>query len=537
MLSIFDRPEYNSTTIISDTTSFFLNAYGLGTNTVYNPGADLVFTLDGGLFANHTYIAGLITDNTEISPLEVTVDITKYNSAIVNAGSGDDFIVMAEEATLPTYALVDGGPGDDTADYSYVIASSLPPQGLNLTLSSFDGDLYDIGFIMTDSYLMQHHLFGIENIVMTGNDDTFTIDEGFLSSSAVFQVFGGDESIDGDTIDLSNHTSGVSIYFDEALDTVTATISNTTIEFYDFENITGSSGNDTITGSLGVDSNILSIDGHGGYDVLDLSGTTDPTVFQYFQPGVISVSDDVNYLWIDTEISGIEEYYLGSNIDIFVVYGTEEEIKFVDAGGPTFSFETYIHDILVFMGSGLDAFVDLVNGIVTYGDCEFEISNFEEILGGDGNDTMYGGNQAVGLSGGAGDDLIFAGDGTTIIMGGDGNDTIYGNVGGETLNGDEGNDVIYAGPAGVESTRIFGGNGNDTLYGNGNSIITGGAGADTYYLYSGDTIIWDNLTLSDTIILNDTTLVTDTFDDIFDLAGSNPLFSGYDNGLWVGWYL
>jgi hypothetical protein len=83
----------------------------------------------------------------------------------------------------------------------------------------------------------------------------------------------------------------------------------------------------------------------------------------------------------------------------------------------------------------------------------------DEILGGDGNDVIYGGpdNEArldrgpgdaneSWLDGGRGDDVIYAGDGDDrFIFGAAGDDVIYGGDGIDQMGGEEGQDVLHGG--------------------------------------------------------------------------------------------
>ncbi|MFD3213815.1 immunoglobulin-like domain-containing protein, partial [Pseudomonas sp. LR_7] len=92
---------------------------------------------------------------------------------------------------------------------------------------------------------------------------------------------------------------------------------------------------------------------------------------------------------------------------------------------------------------------------------EFDVSRSN-----DGADTLIGGN---------GNDIVFGQGGNDYIDGGKGNDILLGGTGNDTLLGGEGNDIL------------FGGAGNDTLIGGkGNDILTGGSGADSFVWKAGD---------------------------------------------------
>jgi Ca2+-binding RTX toxin-like protein len=170
-----------------------------------------------------------------------------------------------------------------------------------------------------------------------------------------------------------------------------------------------------------------------------------------------------------------------------------------------------------------------------------QAANFEEVLGGAGDDTLIGNAADNYLSGGAGNDNLDGGPGNDTLTGGAGDDTLTGEggtdrvvesgdvnftlsntsltgngsdvldtieqaslVGGAgnntlrasafsgpvTLDGGAGNDLLVGGPA---ADSLIGGLGNDTLNGGkGNDTLDGGAGTDQL-VASGNA----NLTLTD----------------------------------------
>ena len=86
-------------------------------------------------------------------------------------------------------------------------------------------------------------------------------------------------------------------------------------------------------------------------------------------------------------------------------------------------------------------------------------------IGKDGDDTLWGNNNANYLYGDKGNDALNGGGGNDVLHGGEGDDSLDGHSGNDVLHGGEGND------------RLYGGAGHDTL--------DGGAGDD--YLEGGDT--------------------------------------------------
>lgn len=123
--------------------------------------------------------------------------------------------------------------------------------------------------------------------------------------------------------------------------------------------------------------------------------------------------------------------------------------------------------------------------------------------GGAGNDMLYAGRGDDILDGRSGNDVLNGGDGSDILWGGRGDDYLYGGTGMDALVGGGGDDVIrgddgddqpksaierdaiYAwygsGPYSDSSSNdtLWGGQGNDQLYGDaGNDAIDGGSGND-----------------------------------------------------------
>lgn len=123
-----------------------------------------------------------------------------------------------------------------------------------------------------------------------------------------------------------------------------------------------------------------------------------------------------------------------------------------------------------------------LDGAVVTGSIEFDYEDDDNLLiGSDGDDTVFAGNQGDIVFGLQGDDEIFGGNAKDELYGGSGDDYLFGNHG---------------------KDELFGGTGNDVLTGGkGSDVLTGGEGSDTFIFdaQSGSDIITD-IMQQDTIV-------------------------------------
>lgn len=179
----------------------------------------------------------------------------------------------------------------------------------------------------------------------------------------------------------------------------------------------------------------------------------------------------------------------------------------------------------------------------------------DSLYGNSGSDTIIGGEGRDSIDGGRGDDLIFGGlelsfpdsinlpnNGTDLrpfnnndfIQGGFGNDTIYGQDDDDTILGDEGNDLIFGG---IDNDSMFGGDGDDTIFGGqGNDFADAGTGDDSLSGGIGDDTLSGGLG-DDTVNGdegNDVLTGEDGDDVLFGGAGDDNLDGGVNNDTLTG---
>lgn len=101
----------------------------------------------------------------------------------------------------------------------------------------------------------------------------------------------------------------------------------------------------------------------------------------------------------------------------------------------------------------------------------------DKLWGNSGNDTLLGGEGHDELRGGSGDDALDGGEGDDLLEGNSGNDVLVGGAGNDKMLGGSGNDKISDGEG---DDFVDGGSGDDyVLAGEGNDVYEGKSGFDT----------------------------------------------------------
>jgi Ca2+-binding RTX toxin-like protein len=342
----------------------------------------------------------------------------------------------------------------------------------------------------TAAHWAQH--FGLTDasvITTNGNVDTLMdFERGALTPAYPDYIV-----IDGVTGEIIARWQGVQIdpaYFE--------TIEHDYYAKFAATNFKGGKGADSFTGGKGFDT----IDGAGGNDTLSGSYGDD----------TIRGGDGNDMLNGDT---GADSLFGGAGND--TLHGGYGNDTLVGGKGADILDGGVGKDTISYVDSTQAINVNLVMGTASGGDAIGDvISNVENIIGTDKNDTMTGDDNANLFNGGKGNDTLFGGGGDDTLIGGIGADVMVGGDGSDTVSyegsklgvnvnlvtntatgGDATGDVIYefenvTGTAVADTltgnagdNKLSGGDGNDLIVGGGgNDQLNGDGGNDT--LTSGD---------------------------------------------------
>ena len=232
------------------------------------------------------------------------------------------------------------------------------------------------------------------------------------------------------------------------------------------------------------------------------------------------------------------ENVIGSNFDDRIFGNAEENVLLGLDGDDT--FHGFAGADTVDGGAGTDIFLfnqatGSVNVDLEAGTAGANVLiSIEDATGGNFDDTLRGTDGANNLDGRSGDDRLYGGDGRDTLTGADGNDVlnggdrrdrITGNRGNDELNGDDGSDILRGGlgndeiNGGLGRDNIRAGRGNDTIDGGDNDdVLRGGGGSDTFVFgtTSGDDRIVDFNAQDDSLDL--TAFNFNTADAVLDQA-------------------
>ncbi|MEH6672846.1 MAG: Hint domain-containing protein [Sulfitobacter sp.] len=263
------------------------------------------------------------------------------------------------------------------------------------------------------------------------------------------------------------------------------------------DTIFGNGGDDTIDSGLGDDT----VDGGSGDDTFALTDGIDNDVIIGGESGETTgdvidstaVDDDLTVTFTDdeegtltngsgiTEFSEIEKLELGGGDDTVTGSGGDEHVltgdgndvvnagsgddtidgqggdDIIDGGGYDDSLIGGDGNDSLVGGSGNDVLIGNNSGVIGVPDADIPLvgtpfdqdanpnDDRDTLIGGRGNDTIDGGDDADYIDGGADDDVIEGGIDNDTIYGGSGNDTITDIQGADSIFGGDGDDLIDAG--------------------------------------------------------------------------------------------
>ncbi|CAO3363750.1 calcium-binding protein [Azospirillum palustre] len=269
--------------------------------------------------------------------------------------------------------------------------------------------------------------------------------------------------------------------------------------------VTGTTGNDTLSGSAAYDAlgNPISdaVDGLAGIDGFVLTGALASYSLSFDGSGALRISgpdgtDTLTGIELLQATDGV--YPLGSLVSF-----SQPSLSGLTVSAAATAGNDYlvggIQNDAIGGGGGNDTIAGLAGNDTLFGNA--------------GNDVLLGGDGADQLEGGAGNDLMFGGAGDDLMRG-----DVIDVVGNDTLLGEDGNDWL---DAGAGNDWLDGGAGNDTLYGGlGSDVLRGGSGDDVLF---GD--VYSDRSHEISVNPNDT--VTGYEDVLLGGNGNDTLIGGY----------
>ena len=431
------------------------------------------------------FIPGPTADGDVVGTPESDTFENSTNASNFQGLAGNDIYLFDNTSGTDT---VEENPdeGEDTLDFSAVTT--------NLTFT-FNGDgSIDISGAGID-------VTGVTNVeILIGGqgDDNFN----FLAGSQFLgTIVGGGETLTGDTLNYSNYSTGVTVDLGAGTAMDTAAPPDEFLTVSGIENVTGSAFADVLTG----DSQDNEIVGGAGNDTL-IGGAGDDTLTGGADTNTVSYADANAGVTVDLSIVGAAQDTGGAGMDtlsgIQNVTGSDYDDTLSGDGGANVLVGGAGTDTVsyadVAAGMGNEIFVNLGTIVAqdTVGDGTDTLSEFENIIGSDNDDT---------LTGDGGDNVIVGGLGNDILTGGGGIDTVsYAGaaarvwvdlVAGTGTTDTNNNDVEDPGApmnpdeqdALTDIDNIIGSGFDDVLSGDAQAnAISGGAGADTLSGGGGD---------------------------------------------------
>lgn len=257
------------------------------------------------------------------------------------------------------------------------------------------------------------------------------------------------------------------------------------------DTLIGGAGNDTLNGGVGTNTLL----GGAGNDIYVVSSTTD-IVSESGGNGVDQIQSSVTFtLAADVEnlaLTGSTAINGTGNAAANVIVGNGAANTLTGgAGDDTLSGELGNDtinggagtDTAVYVSATAGVVVNLATGTASGGAGTDKLLSIENVIGGAGADTLTGDMGANLLDGGAGIDVISGGAGDDLLLGGLGNDTLNGGAGIDTASYETATTAVTVN---LLTGKATGGAGSDTISlvenvigGAVNDVLTGNASTNT----------------------------------------------------------
>lgn len=521
---------------------------------------NIVVTLTASTYTTVTVVDG---DDEDIRNVE-NVIATGGDDIVRGDGQSNTFTLLGGNDIARGGLLADDFDGGD--DYDTLYWDDLSG-GIVLNLATADsGTAYFAGDDSTDTFqnFEEYHATNFADQI-TGSAENDLIFGG--AGADTFFVSDGDDTFDGEANDADDNTIGDTInyssldatnYIEVTLNGSTAVDSNVRLTANDailktdsivnIENVTGTRGNDIITG----DDEVNVLRGDRGNDTLN-GGAGNDRLFGDDGDDIFLASSGQNTMYggagidtvdysADATISSISVTLQGEGLagvlvdaysDDFVsqienVIGTGGT-DYLNGDGQVNVLEGRGGDDFISGGAGLDTLdggddgangdtvdysvvlsndlVDITldganDSTVTIGGIDADvIRNFENVLGSLNRDTIRGDAGVNRLDGNTGDDILVSNGGQDTLVGGDGSDTL--DISQDTVHADSaisltlrGGDTIGVTVGGVANTfymlqveNVIGSSQNDFIAGDSQiNLLEGRDGDDTIRGTGGDTV-------------------------------------------------
>ncbi len=540
---------------------------GSGSDTIYGGGGNNSIVGGGG---NDTITAGGGADQIDAG------DGNNY----VYSGDGAD-TVLAEDGNDSIYSggandlilpgggsnVVSDGAGNDFIDFS---RNTVAVTGANGTTDGGADTIIGSAFAdaLSDGDATGDNISGLGgNDTITGGGGADTIDAGQGNDSVDANagtdlVLGGDgsdtvvwNSGDGsDTIDGQEGNDTLLFTGAAGADTITLTVASGRVNIA--ETATGATLSVATTEQLNLDSGATA----DTFVVNPLTGTDVLATTLNGNAGTDTVSstNDVDFTLSDTSLTVGDTTFTLTSVDAATLTGGTGQNSFtlgVWTGSATLAGatndDTYVFDTDVSQGTvtitdtgGVDTLdfsntltsavavnIGSTGGVMANLTLTLTADQIDNVIGGNGNDTITGGAIANALTGGIGNDSITGGAGNDTISGGDGNDTLTSGTGTDVISDGSGNDSIDFTSETTAVSYVTGG-GSDTVNGSANNdaitdgddtgdSLIGNAGNDTLIGQGGDDSLSGGADNDRIIAGGGTNVVTDgTGNDYVDLSGN-----------------